>query len=604
MKANRSLPVILLALSAMCLVACQEPGKSESSSEPASSLSSTSSEESAPLPSESSSESSESSIPQNPVTVSFETGDEECLVEDIVVEEGSTIAKPYPVRQGYALRRWLLKGEEFDFSTPINESIALVAEWVERTNLPTMIIELRDADSAVVPIDSVTRETYVSSRISLVNEEGSFDQKDTPSSFKGRGNGSWMDSKKGWKIKFDKKQSLFGRTANKHWVLLACTNFNDTTMLRNFTAYNMAGALFSNLEYTTNAVWLDLFVNGEYRGVYVLCEHVRVGKGRVDIASEYGVEDTGYLVEYDAYADSTRGVEGIDYFDITDSGPVDPNADPYPAGGENSGGGDNPFPGGGFPGGKIHRMADGGDGFPGGGDNPGDGGFPGGGDNPGGGGFPGGGGNEDPFGGVDISVHPHEGIVRYNFSVHSPDPEDYVSDGKISEEQYRAQVAFIKEYVKQVYTAAITDNDFAAFSNLTDVASLVDLYILNELYKNTDAGYSSFYMYKKAGGKLFFGPAWDFDGTTTAARGDETTPTASMSQAAVPTRATANFWSPCIKQAGSVRSSMRAGSSLPRESKIITTTYSPLPSIAKTAKPSARTSSVGVRAAASPVKAL
>ena len=115
MKANRSLPVILLALSAMCLVACQEPGKSESSSEPASSLSSTSSEESAPLPSESSSESSESSIPQNPVTVSFETGDEECLVEDIVVEEGSTIAKPYPVRQGK--RDLAPRGENSSFYT-------------------------------------------------------------------------------------------------------------------------------------------------------------------------------------------------------------------------------------------------------------------------------------------------------------------------------------------------------------------------------------------------------------------------------------------------------------------------------------------------------
>ena len=45
------------------------------------------------------------------------------------------------------------------------------------------------------------------------------------------------------------------------------------------------------------------------------------------------------------------------------------------------------------------------------------------------------------------------------------------------------------------------------------------MYILHELFKNTDTGHSSFYLYKKPSGKLYAGPAWDFDGTTTAARG-------------------------------------------------------------------------------------
>ena len=76
--------------------------------------------------------------------------------------------------------------------------------------------------------------------------------------------------------------------------MLACTNFGDDTMLHNFTAFNLAGEVFDDIEYTTNAVWIDVYVNGEYRGVYVLCEHVRVGKGRVDIKSEYGVLDTGF----------------------------------------------------------------------------------------------------------------------------------------------------------------------------------------------------------------------------------------------------------------------------------------------------------------------
>ena len=389
-------------------------------------------------------------VPEGKIYVYFNTRADDVVIDPLIIEPGETISKPFPLRKGYMLRRWLCQGVEFDFSTPITENTILTAQWLERTNLPTFSIELRDEDSKVFPIDSVTRDEYVKSSISIMNGDGGYDFKDLASSFKGRGNGSWSDAKKGWKLKFDKKQSLFGREANKHWVLLACTNFSDGTMLRNFTAFNMAGKVFSNLEYTTNAVWLDLYVNGEYRGVYVLCEHVRVGKGRVNIESKYGVEDTGYLLEYDAYA---TGVEGIDYFDITDSG-------------------------------KNGTM-------------PGRRGF-----QPGG----------NPSG--------HNGIVKYDFTVHSPDPEDYVSDGEISEDQYRAQVAYIKDYVKRVYTAAITDKDFDTFSELVDLPSLIDIYILHEYYKNNDTGYSSFYMYKKPGGKLYFGPAWDFDGTTTGSRGN------------------------------------------------------------------------------------
>lgn len=171
---------------------------------------------------------------------------------------------------------------------------------------------------------------------------------------------------------------------------------------------------------------MDVYVNGEYRGVYLLCEKVRVADGRLELKSEYGVEDTGYLVEYDAYA---KGTEGVDYFRISG--------------------------------------------------------------------------------------------VKYAFTVHSPDPEDYSEDGRITQEQYRQQVAYIRDYVAKVYAAALR-GDFETFSQLADVDSFVDMYILHELFKNTDTGYSSFYLYKKPGGKLYAGPPWDFDGTTSAARGDNT----------------------------------------------------------------------------------
>ena len=48
-------------------------------------------------------------------------------------------------------------------------------------------------------------------------------------------------------------------------------------------------------------------------------------------------------------------------------------------------------------------------------------------------------------------------------------------------------------------------------TELVDVESFAQAYIIFELYKNPDVDYSSFYMYKDAKGKLKCGPVWDFD---------------------------------------------------------------------------------------------
>ncbi|MCH5156520.1 MAG: CotH kinase family protein [Clostridiales bacterium] len=360
------------------------------------------------------------------VTIVFDTGTADFTVEPIVGVAGAEISAPVVNRRGYYLEYWMLNGIRYEFSVMPEESITLVAKWRELTNLPAMFIDLADKNNNPVPISSVTRETAVSSTITLTNTDDKYLLDSLKAEFKGRGHGSWNEAKKSYKIKFDKKQSLFGREKNKHWVIIACANFDDVTMSRNYLAYNMANEVFDGIEYATPAYWIEVYVNGEYHGVYLLCEHVRVSEGRLDIESKYGVEDTGYLVEYDAYA---TGEEGVDYFRV--------------------------------------------DG------------------------------------------------VKYGFTVHSPDPEDYATDGNITKAEYMKQVAYIKDYVSRVYKAAYS-RDYTTFSELVDTDSFVDMYILHELFKNVDTGYSSFYLYKKPGGKLYAGPVWDFDGTTNTAydRGD------------------------------------------------------------------------------------
>ena len=68
---------------------------------------------------------------------------------------------------------------------------------------------------------------------------------------------------------------------------------------------------------------------------------------------------------------------------------------------------------------------------------------------------------------------------------------------------------YIADYVNRVHTAILT-YDFETFSELCDVESFLNCFIINEVLYPCDWGYN-FFMYKPAGGKLFIGPLWDYD---------------------------------------------------------------------------------------------
>lgn len=49
---------------------------------------------------------------------------------------------------------------------------------------------------------------------------------------------------------------------------------------------------------------VEVYLNGEYEGVYLLSELVNVNKNRVNVAEEIDqVEENGYLVEMSQYAE-------------------------------------------------------------------------------------------------------------------------------------------------------------------------------------------------------------------------------------------------------------------------------------------------------------
>ncbi|WP_277185536.1 CotH kinase family protein [Caballeronia sp. BR00000012568055] len=78
-----------------------------------------------------------------------------------------------------------------------------------------------------------------------------------------------------------------------------------------------------------------------------------------------------------------------------------------------------------------------------------------------------------------------------------------------------AQAAYIKDYVQKAEDALFSDNatdPATGYEQYFDVPTLIDWFLVNEIFKNQDAkSFASIYLYKDAGDKLKFGPLWDFD---------------------------------------------------------------------------------------------
>ena len=122
-------------------------------------------------------------------------------------------------------------------------------------------------------------------------------------SMKGRGNTTWASSaKKPYQIKLDKKTDLLDSgnkdNKNKTWVLLA--NALDKTMLKSAFAMDLARQL--GLQETPEYTYADLYIDGEYRGLYQLTEKVQINSGRVDIAE---------LEEHNTVGDETAAATGV-----------------------------------------------------------------------------------------------------------------------------------------------------------------------------------------------------------------------------------------------------------------------------------------------------
>ena len=142
--------------------------------------------------------------------------------------------------------------------------------------------------------ETISRREYVTCSITVHDPSGVYsDVYDGESTVKIRGNSTSVGKKAPYNIKFSEKVDLLGLGRGKKWCLLA--NMYDKTQLRNTLAYSFAQAI--GMEYTSKSCLAEVYLNGEYRGMYQICEPVDTGSTKVDIDTE----NNEYLMELEPY---------------------------------------------------------------------------------------------------------------------------------------------------------------------------------------------------------------------------------------------------------------------------------------------------------------
>ena len=103
---------------------------------------------------------------------------------------------------------------------------------------------------------------------------------------RGRGNSTWeWYEKKPYKFKLDQKSKLLGMEKAKDWNLLA--NYRDVTDMMNALAFETARVM--GMPNTNHTRFVELFLNGDYIGLYQLTEKVEVDDNRVNIDRQEGI---------------------------------------------------------------------------------------------------------------------------------------------------------------------------------------------------------------------------------------------------------------------------------------------------------------------------
>lgn len=180
---------------------------------------------------------------------------------------------------------------------------AKISNQEQLTDVPTIYLtipDVNDLDNDLVKDRQTGEALYHKTSIKVVDANGTLTPFEETSDFlqiKVRGNSTASPSKRAYRLKFAKKHKhdLLGAGYTKrNWTLLA--NVFDRSLIRNAVTYHLGKAI--GMPFNPGYQFVDLVINGDYRGCYQISDQVEADADRVNVN-----EDTGWMFEFQGRPD-------------------------------------------------------------------------------------------------------------------------------------------------------------------------------------------------------------------------------------------------------------------------------------------------------------
>lgn len=180
--------------------------------------------------------------------------------------------------------------------------------FLQSANVATMYIDTQSGSMQHIHADKEYKETV---RVAMFDESGIESYAGYDDKLEGRGQATWQNDKKSYLLTLAHAHKMFDMNSAKKWVLLS--NSNDITNLRNKVIYDLASK--TELNWTPKCHYIDLYLNEDYSGLYLLAEKVEFNEQRLDLKPNIGTDNISFLCknELNVRWDSLRNPFLTDY---------------------------------------------------------------------------------------------------------------------------------------------------------------------------------------------------------------------------------------------------------------------------------------------------
>lgn len=324
---------------------------------------------------------------------------------------------------------------------------SMTVKVMQGSGIPTLYLTSGTDGETRAWVDA-SKSNVTSGSMKLLAADGKSTYDGELKQIKARGNSTFAHTdKKSYQIKLAEKSDLLGNGESvKTWVLLA--NYFDATLMHDKLLKDLATEL--GMPYVASCDWVNLYYDGEYRGVYLLSEKNALNSTSVnitDLEALYEQRNENYGTDMTTASGTNKYGQSFAYT----TGLIDPDD---------------------LTGGYLLEV------------------------------------NHSSW----DEVNGFKTKKNVGVNLKSPEYSGEAALQYISEYYQEFEDAVYATDEDGNYTG-VNPTTGKSFDEYVDMDSLVKTFLLQELAVNPDGFISSLYFYKDANGKMYAGPIWDQDMT-------------------------------------------------------------------------------------------